>query len=396
MATVAPLAPAGPAAMRPPHPVAELRRLGHADLAAGAAAWDRLAARAGEPNPFHESWYLGPALAALDPGGAAEVMVLEAGGEWLGLLPLARSARYYGRPLPVLGNWQHGNAFLGAPLVAKGHEHDFWRALLAHADRAAGAALFLHLADLPLGGPLAEALAQVCAQERRPLGLVHRAERALLASPLAPRAYLEAALSGKKRKELRRQQARLAEQGRVEWLRRRDGEGLTEWTQAFLALERAGWKGRAGSALACAPQTARLFAQGLAGAAARGRLERLTLTLDETPIAMLATFLTPPGAFAYKTAFDERFARYSPGVLLQCENLALLDDPALDWCDSCAAADHPMIDHLWRERRAIGRFSIGIGGPLRRAAFSLLLRAELGRRSKADTSQGRRPDGETA
>jgi hypothetical protein len=122
-----------------------------------------------------------------------------------------------------------------------------------------------------------------------------------------------------------------------------------------------------------------MFHQSLHGAAARGRLERLTLSLDGAPIAMLATFLTPPGAFSFKTAFDERYGRYSPGVLLQRENLAILGRADIAWSDSCAAADHPMIDHIWRERRAIGRLSIAIGGSLRRSVFALLARVELGR-----------------
>jgi hypothetical protein len=50
----------------------------------------------------------------------------------------------------------------------------------------------------------------------------------------------------------------------------------------------------------------------LPGAAARGRLERLTLALDGEPLAMLASFLTPPGAFSFKTAFDERFCPLLP------------------------------------------------------------------------------------
>jgi hypothetical protein len=122
-----------------------------------------------------------------------------------------------------------------------------------------------------------------------------------------------------------------------------------------------------------------MFREALSGASARGRLERLTLSLDGEPIAMLANFVTPPGAFSFKTAFDERYARYSPGVLLQRENLALLDRAGIEWCDSCASADHPMIDHIWRERRQIGRLSIAIGGALRRALFGQLVRAELGR-----------------
>ncbi|MBK8375584.1 MAG: hypothetical protein IPL18_12200 [Sphingomonadales bacterium] len=54
-----------------------------------------------------------------------------------------------------------------------------------------------------------------------------------------------------------------------------------------------------------------------------------------------------PGSFSFKTAFDEDHARFSPGVLLQIENLKLLEKAGLDWCDSCAAQDHPMIDSLW-------------------------------------------------
>lgn len=368
-----------------------LRRVSRDELAAPAAMsrWEALAVSAAEPNPFHENWYLAPALAALDPAGEAQVMVLEQGERWLGLLPLASSRHYYGRPVPHLGNWLHGNAFLGAPLVARGAESLFWTALLDHADARPGPALFLHLTDLPTTGPLADALRQVCTAQGRTFGLVHREERALLASRLAPDAYLEAALSGKKRKELRRQHARLSELGALACVRSRDAVGLAEWTAEFLALEAAGWKGRAGSALAASPATAHLFTAALRGAAQRGRLERLTLALDGQPVAMLATFLAPPGAFAFKTTFDEAYARFSPGVLLQRENLALLADPALDWCDSCAAADHPMIDHLWRERRAIGRWSVAIGGRARRAAFALLLKAELARSAK-----GRRPTGD--
>lgn len=349
------------------------------EMEADVATWDALADGASEPNPFLESWYLLPSLRALDPGGEAQLLLVRRGGNLLGLLPLVRSRRYYGYPLPHMGNWVHANCFLGAPLVARGAERDFWRALLGWADSHAGAALFLHLSHLPLHGPVMAALADELAGQARPAALVHREERAMLASLLAPEAYLDAALTSKKRKQLRRQFARLSELGKTCIERRDDARGLTEWTDAFLALEAVGWKGKAGSALACAPQTASLFRASLAGAAARGKLERLTLTLDGMPVAMLASFLSPPGAFSFKTTFDERLARFSPGVLLQRENLAMLGRSGIEWTDSCAAADHPMIERIWRERRAIGHVSIAIGGTLRRALFHLLARAETGR-----------------
>ncbi|WP_246844871.1 GNAT family N-acetyltransferase [Altererythrobacter sp. TH136] len=343
------------------------------------AGWDALASGAAEPNPFAERWCLEAGLAAFDRRDGVRLAAVTADGTLVGVLPLARRLSYAGRPLPHLGNWMHANAFCGAPLAAAGLEHAFWRALLRWADRHAGRALFLHLQGLPADGPLFAALRDVCAVEQRPAAVVQRLDRALLASDLAPQDYYDAALSGKKRKELRRQHARLAEQGDLSFDRQTGPDGLDAWTDAFLALERAGWKGRENSALACDPATAAFFRQSLAGAAGRGRLERLTLALDGAPIAKLANFISPPGAYSFKTTYDERYARFSPGVLLQRENLALLARQDIAWADSCAAADHPMIERIWREKRPVVRVSIAIGGPLRRAAAAAIFRAELRR-----------------
>jgi hypothetical protein len=57
----------------------------------------------------------------------------------------------------------------------------------------------------------------------------------------------------------------------------------------------------------------------------------------------------------------------------------------LEYCDSCASEGHPMIDSLWTGRRAIGRYSVAIGGSGRRAIFSGLLKAELARSKSATT-----------
>ncbi|OYU34550.1 MAG: cellulose biosynthesis protein CelD [Novosphingobium sp. PASSN1] len=351
------------------------------------AVWDGLAARAGTPNPFFEPWYLLPGLARFDPGARVQIAALMRGGAAEALVPLERAWRYGRHPLPHLAVWLHANAFLGAPLVAKGAEEAFWEGLLDWADRNPGAALFLHLAALPLDTALADALLELCARQGRQAALVHREERALLATNLVAADYLEQALPGKKRKELRRQQARLAEQGALAFVRRDDAGGIGPWIEQFLVLEARGWKGSAGSALACAAETAGLFREAMMAAAQRGCLERLSLELDGQPIAMLASLIAPPGAFSYKTAFDERYARFSPGVLLQLENLALLERPEVCWADSCAAPDHPMIDSLWRERRPLGRVSIAIGGAARRSVFGRLVSLELSR-SPPRISQG--------
>jgi CelD/BcsL family acetyltransferase involved in cellulose biosynthesis len=278
--------------------------------------------------------------------------------------------------------WLHANAFCGAPLILAGHEDAFWRDMLAHFDCSARRALFLHLPKLPADGPANAALERVLAgQGTRAHYLAAEENRALLTGDIAAADYLEAAMSAKKRKELRRQHNRLAEEGGLSFDRVEGAEGLAEWIAEFLALEAAGWKGAGGSALASAADTRALFAEALTGAAAAGRLERLALRLDGRAIAMLANFVTAPGAYSFKTAFDEDYARFSPGMLLQLENLALLERPDIAWADSCAVEGHPMIERLWRDKRRMVSRNIAIGGPLRRALFRLLMAYETRPRS---------------
>src|SRR3546814_13945194 len=98
---------------------------------------------------------------------------------------------------------------------------------------------------------------------------------------------------------------------------------------------------------------------------------------------MLVNFLCPPGGFSFKTAFDEDYARFSPGVLLQQANLDLLEDPKIAWVDSCAAPGHPMIDSVWRERRSLVWMNVPLSSPANRLRFAVLGRSEpLCRRCK--------------
>ncbi|TMM49112.1 GNAT family N-acetyltransferase [Qipengyuania marisflavi] len=352
------------------------------DRAALIPAWDALARTAAEPNPFYEPGFLIPSLEQFDPAGKVHLAMLVDGGRLTGLMPSWRDRDYHGHPLPNIAAWQHPNAFCGVPLVAPGHEGRFWRAYLECVDSKAGKSLLLHLPQMPGDSSVTAALLQLCEDSGRSCRTVHREQRALLRSGLAPEEHLTSAMSTKKRKELRRQSNRLADEGEVRFERRRDESGLTEWSADFLALEQRGWKGANGSALACDPRTETLFVTTLANAAAAGRLERLTLWCADRPVAMLATFLAAPGAFAFKTTFDEDFARFSPGMLLQVENLALLDDPRIAWCDSCAAADHPMIERIWRDRREMVGLSIAIGGKLRRRLGASLAAIEAHRVEK--------------
>lgn len=341
------------------------------------AQWEALAINASEPNAFAERWCLAPALQLLDPQRKARLIAVEAAGELIGLLPVTTASRYGPLPLHHMTNWAHANHFHGAPLVRSGHELPFWQALLGWCDRAPTGGALLQLQRLTEDGPLHRALIEALAlRGQNSTAPVHREFRALLESELSPEAYWDTAVRAKKRKELRRLSTRLAEGGPLEQRHWQAGEDIGPWLDVFLSLEAQGWKGQAGSALANTPATEAWARTIIAGAAQAGRLDMRMIVQNGRPLAILINFLCPPGGFGFKTAYAEDMARFSPGVLVQRHNLELLNRADLVWIDSCAAPDHPMIDSLWRERRALVWVNAAIGGRVQRLQYAALTRAE--------------------
>ena len=344
------------------------------------AQWDELAQLAGEPNAFHEAWFLGPALTHLR--GSRDVWIAEAfdeSGALCGLLPLSLEPRYGRVPLRHTSNWTHYQCFMGTPLIVEGAETQFWTALITALDASDWAVGFLSISGLLEDGPVHRGLIAAATALDRPSPTVHSYDRAALASDISAGDYLETAVRAKKRKELRRLANRLGDEGTVSYSTLEYTEQLASWCAEFLALESAGWKGARGAALGNAPETAAFFTEIVRGAFAAGRLDFQRLDLDGRAIAMLVNFRTPPGSWSFKIAYDEGLARFSPGVLIELDNLArVLSDPALDWMDSCAVENHPMIDRLWMERRRIIQVSVPLAGTSRRLTYKAARAAETG------------------
>lgn len=333
-------------------------------------AWRDLALHASEPNPFYEPWFMAAALAAVPDEQDVRLFVMLHGSRLLGLMPLTTGTRYGRLPIRFVQNWRHDQMFLGAPLIRKGHEQAFWAALLDTLDADGEARHFLHIEGLVEGGAVHQGLIDAAAARGRTCAVVHRIARALLESRLGPEAYYQHNVRKKKRKEIARLRNRLAEIGVVEARILQDRKELAAWCDAFLVMEQGGWKGVQGSALASRPSGRDLFHQAVAGAFEAGRLQFRRLDVGGRPVAMLVNFLTPPGSFSFKTSFDEAFARFSPGVLLQLDNLEVLARPDIEWMDSCASQNHPMIDSLWAERRQVVRVTVRLAGLRRFLPFA--------------------------
>ncbi len=333
--------------------------------------WSALTAEASEPNPFAEPWFTQASLRHLEAGKAIRLIeARDEAGRLDALMPVT-VGHHYGRiPIAHTVNWLHDHSFLGTPMIRAGRERNAWTAMLRLLDEADWAPAFLHLIKLVENGPVHRGLLGACANLGRACDIVHREERALLQSDLTVEAYLDRTIRKKKRKELRRLANRLAEQGELVTRSLTPEDDIDRWCDDFLTLERSGWKGEVGSALANHPETRAFFREAALGGHAAGRLDIRRLDLDGRAIAMMINFMTPPGSFSFKIAYDEAFAHFSPGVLIQLDNLAtVLDRSDVDWMDSCAAPNHPMIDSLWGERRSLIRVTVPLMGLRRTAAF---------------------------
>ena len=128
-------------------------------------------------------------------------------------------------------------------------------------------------------------------------------------------------LTSKRRSNLRRLRRKLEERGRLEF-ELSDG---TDRLDALLAegfeVERSGWKGREGTAIASEPATRRFYEEVARWAVARGALRLAFLRLAGRAVAF--DFCVEEGGVHYllKTGFDEAERSLAPGVILREEML---------------------------------------------------------------------------
>jgi CelD/BcsL family acetyltransferase involved in cellulose biosynthesis len=358
-----------------------------AKLGAIMPQWRALAARALEPNVFYEPAFALPAAALWGEEVGAN-LVWSHTDRLLGLFPL-RAERRYGLPPSVLTGWTHPYGPLGTPLVDR---DDPAGTILAWLDHLAADAELPWLVLLPLvpeQGLFAAALDAALAQRPLLSALFGRHRRAVLAPGDDRAGYVERTIGAKKRKELRRQRNRLADLGTLKVESTTQAPRIDDALADFLELEALGWKGRAGTAAANNDAIRRFIDDAISGLAAerQARIDRLRIGLRT--IAAVITLHSGDRAWTWKIAYDEEFGRSSPGVQLMIDITdSLLADQSIAHVDSCATADHPMIDHLWGERLALSDRLIA----LRPTAlpFALACRLETLRRSGFAVAKGLR------
>jgi hypothetical protein len=166
----------------------------------------------------------------------------------------------------------------------------------------------------------------------------------------------------------------LGDSGAILFTATTEPEPVAAAIRDFYVLESRGWKGHAGTAAAFHDEIRRFVTAAVVGLATEGKVTINRILIDGRAIAVTITLRSADTAWFWKIAYDENFAQYSPGVILSyCVTEDLLEDQSVMRTDSCATANHPMIDHIWRERLVLCDRLVAVRP---QAAFSLARRLE--------------------
>ena len=180
--------------------------------------------------------------------------------------------------------------------------------------------------------------------------------------------------SGSTRKKLRQDWNRLSALGVVDVINERAPEGVLRAFETFLALEQASWKGEQGTALLSDPGDAAFVRRLLQQLAGGQNASVALLRVNGEAVAAQVLMYCGATAYTWKTAFDARYAKYSPGTLLidrvTDELFAGSDIFAINSC----AAEASFMAQIWSGRRSMVDLLVDIG-----PATSLRYRLEAGR-----------------
>jgi len=312
-------------------------------------AWDDLFGRARAPHPHYSRHVVTAHRRAGLVSGDLAFVTVGRGRRLDALLPFRLRRDLVGLGGPVAVPFASPLVTATGPLIAADapEAHDALVRGLAAA--APGRAWRWPLLPRTEAGPLCAALDRAGWSH----GSVAAFDRPVLDRRESHAAFLAAHPRSNRLKDLRRRTRRLAGDGVLALNTAIDGPALAAAVEAFLALERQGWKGAAGTAMACRPETARLARALFAEADGPVRARADSLTLDGVPVAVSLALTDGRTATLLKTAYDETRRAQAPGLVLEAEIVRACHETRFaDRLDS-AALPGSALEDLYPEREAV-------------------------------------------
>ncbi|MGO9457085.1 MAG: GNAT family N-acetyltransferase [Acidimicrobiales bacterium] len=340
-------------------------------------SWRDLGARAVEPNPFFEPDCVIPAAIHQTYGAEIGLVVAEDEGRFMACMPF-RYVRRWKFPYPIVTSQVRRMPYSGTPLVDESAGEEAVATLLAGLaeQRRVHRGRILHLEATAADGPVAGLLRSAIAQLSFPTSVLYSYERGLLRR--RDDGGYEQIHSSKARYNLRRQRRQLSEHftgGEVLVVERGNDPSAID---DYIKLEASGYKAHTGVAMTTVPGEPEYFTDMCKRFSAAGRLHILALEVDGHTVAMEIWVRGGEGLFLIKISYDEDYARFGPGVLLQTGALQDFNSRTnARWIDTCTSADNEILLRLYPDRRQVEAQLIVLG---RNAVDRTVVRAFLAAR----------------
>jgi CelD/BcsL family acetyltransferase involved in cellulose biosynthesis len=338
--------------------------------------WTDLLRRAAEPNVFMDPALIGAAHDADSEGGYRALLAWkntdgheQLTGVWTFAVGRPRRSVL---PMPVMRVPAFAHGYLATPVIDRYHLDETLDAMLDTISASSVLPKIMSLDTMGTGGPTWEALIRVLAARGSSPCVFEQVQRPKLASDTDGKAYLEKALSGSSRKKLRQHRRKLSEKGSLTFSIATEPQAVRQAVEEFLAMEASGWKGRQGTALASNEADASFMRGATAALAEHGCASVHSIHLDGRPVSMQIVARAGAVAFTWKTAYDEAFHDFSPGMLLlEDYTAAFLADKSIAFVDSCSFDDTGFMS-AWQERQSVADIWIDArrGGSLEFRALS--------------------------
>ena len=337
-------------------------------------AWRDLVGRCAWSNPCYEPEFLIPLLKHCGDE-SARLLVIEgasASGEipqLYGVMPLVTKS-FYRLPFHCVHAWRPDEAFDSTPLLDAEHAAETLDAIFTSlSERGVRLLAFDTVSNSP---DFEQSLVRAVSTNQRFIFSRDRFSRAAMTPIGDAEAYLRQSMSKNRRKKAGRLLKRLRAAGEVKFEHSGGADDLHHWAHQFIDLEASGWKGREGTAMACQSDSLAFFLEMTDRFGQRDSIRFGRLSLDGVPIAMLADLHSGGHVSGYKTTYDERFAEYSPGSLLEIQNVHWIHELDCTLCDSCTDPDNELINGIYAQRLAFQSIVIGLDPKMKWIVQSLL------------------------
>jgi hypothetical protein len=343
-------------------------------------AWRELAERAVEPNPFSEPGCLIPAARHLPSGADISLVIAEEAGRFFGCFPtltvpagVRPSTSWRGVRRPVFTNEVLRVHHDGTPLLDGERGVDAAMALLSALsgrDRDANAGILV-LEKLDADGPVASCLAAAAAALPLPIYTYHSWSR-----PMVRRRedLTYRRIHGDDTLEKLARKRRLLGEKLGGDVRLVDRSADASAIDTLIAIESAGWKGRAGVALASRPGEPEWLRELCDRFRSEHRLLLYCLQAEDTVLAMKLMIRGGEGLFSVWTVYDEKYAHYSPGNQLLLDTIDRFhEETDAQWIDTCTYEGNTTYLLMYPDRRTVSTVVLAVGGRVDRAWFRISL-----------------------